>query len=188
MKKRNSKEASRNVSAGHGRLYLANAVDVDPDTSATAKILSPVDPCPEACASCTFAKLEPSHVGSPLKDYRPETATAVMSRAFAASGSEPGCSPSVPGRRIILPATHSGSPRELQQCYLDAMTIVQRYGKPDLFITMTANPSWPEIVSNLRPGEKASNRPDLTSRIRRLLQIRIEPKTAHGTNIRDMDS
>ena len=45
------------------------------------------------------------------------------------------------------------------------MSIVQRFGKPDLFLTMTANLSWPEIVANLRPGETASNRPDLTTRV-----------------------
>ena len=73
-----------------------------------------------------------------------------------------------PGRRIILPPSFSGSPRELRQCYLDAMAIVQRFGKPDLFVTMTANPSWPEIQQNLRPGETAANRPELTSRVLRL--------------------
>ena len=30
---------------------------------------------------------------------------------------------------------------------------------------MTANPSWPEICANLRPGESAHNRPDLTTRV-----------------------
>eukprot|EP00973_Karenia_brevis_P004800 659797-Karenia_brevis.AAC.1 len=48
------------------------------------------------------------------------------------------------------------------------MAIVQRFGKPDLFVTMTANPSWPEIVSNLRPGKTAANRPDLTTRVFKL--------------------
>lgn len=48
------------------------------------------------------------------------------------------------------------------------MAIVQKSGKPDLFITMTANPSWPEIASNLRPGETGANHPDLTTRVFRL--------------------
>ena len=42
----------------------------------------------------------------------------------------------------------------MQQNYLDAMTIVKTFGKPDLFITMTANPKWPEIRDNLRAGEE----------------------------------
>ena len=49
------------------------------------------------------------------------------------------------GKQIILPATYPGSPRAMQQNYLDAMSIVKRYGKPDFFITMTANPSWREV-------------------------------------------
>ena len=39
--------------------------------------------------------------------------------------------------------------------------IVRRYGKPDYFITFTANPGWPEIADNLAPGDHAVNRPDL---------------------------
>ena len=53
----------------------------------------------------------------------------------------------------------------MQQNYLDAMSIVKRYGKPDFFITMTANPSWPEITVALRHGETAVNRPDLVARV-----------------------
>eukprot|EP00660_Eupelagonema_oceanica_P003335 gene3335-15309_t len=49
--------------------------------------------------------------------------------------------------------------------YLDAMTIVAAKGKPDYFITMTANPKWPEILANLRPGEKDEDRPDLMARV-----------------------
>jgi hypothetical protein len=32
------------------------------------------------------------------------------------------------------------------------MAIVRQYGKPDLFITMTCNPKWEEIVSMLKLG------------------------------------
>ena len=69
------------------------------------------------------------------------------------------------GVPIILPATFGGSPRALHQSYLDAMAIVARFGKPDYFITMTANPNWAEIQKNLRPGESAANRPDLVARV-----------------------
>ena len=72
------------------------------------------------------------------------------------------------GKRIILPSTYAGSPRALKQNYLDAMAIVRKTGKPDYFITMTANPSWIEVTSNLRPGEHAHDRPDLVARVFRL--------------------
>jgi hypothetical protein len=69
------------------------------------------------------------------------------------------------GKRMILPSTYAGSPRALQQNYLDAMAIVRRNGKPDFFITMTANPGWPEVTEALRPGEHAHDRPDLVARV-----------------------
>nr|CDJ83292.1 uncharacterized protein LOC100903664 [Haemonchus contortus] len=49
-------------------------------------------------------------------------------------------------RRIILPSSFPGSPRAMVQSYQDAMAIVAKYGKPDLFITFTCNPAWREIV------------------------------------------
>lgn len=53
----------------------------------------------------------------------------------------------------------------MQQNYQDAMAIVAKYGKPDLFVTYTCNPNVQEIVENLRDGERAEHRPDLVSRV-----------------------
>ncbi|XP_051157417.1 uncharacterized protein LOC127279225 [Leptopilina boulardi] len=47
-----------------------------------------------------------------------------------------------PGKMIILPSTFIGGPRCYQQCFMDAMRLVQEFGKPHLFITMTCNPKW----------------------------------------------
>ena len=47
------------------------------------------------------------------------------------------------GKRVILPSTFIGGPRFMAQLYQDAMNIVRRFGKPDLFITFTCNPTWP---------------------------------------------
>ena len=69
------------------------------------------------------------------------------------------------GTPVILPATFGGSPRALHQSYLDALALVARFGRPDYFLTMTANPNWKEIQANLRPGETAANRPDLVARV-----------------------
>ncbi|XP_074299983.1 uncharacterized protein LOC141631177 [Silene latifolia] len=69
------------------------------------------------------------------------------------------------GKRIVLPPSFLGSLRDMRRRYLNAMALVQKYGKPDLFITMTCNPNWPEIKSELQPGEQAQNRPDLVARI-----------------------
>eukprot|EP00794_Sanderia_malayensis_P017121 gene17121-biopygen14740 len=58
------------------------------------------------------------------------------------------------GQVIILPSTFSGSERSMQQNYQDAMTIVRKHGKPDIFLTFTANPNWQEILDNLLPNQK----------------------------------
>lgn len=69
------------------------------------------------------------------------------------------------GRVCILPSTFHGGPRYMQQNYQDAMAIVNRYGKPDLFITFTCNPNWPEITNELKPGQTPQDRPDLVARV-----------------------
>ena len=58
-----------------------------------------------------------------------------------------------PGRMVILPSSFQGSPRALLQNYQDAMAIIAKYGKPDLFITFTCNPKWKEVMENLHEGE-----------------------------------
>ena len=48
--------------------------------------------------------------------------------------------------------------------YQDAMAMCSEISKPHLYLTMTCNPQWKEITDNLREGEVATDRPDLTSR------------------------
>jgi hypothetical protein len=58
---------------------------------------------------------------------------------------------SVVGKRVVLPP---GDDRDMMQRFLNAMAIVQRFGKPDDFITMTCNPYWEEITQNLEPDQQ----------------------------------
>lgn len=69
------------------------------------------------------------------------------------------------GHRIILPSSFSGGPRQMYQLYQDAMAIVRHFGKPDLFVTFTCNPKWPEITRELLSHQAATDRPDLTARV-----------------------
>ena len=46
-----------------------------------------------------------------------------------------------------------------------AMAYVRRFGKPELFITVTTNPKWDEISENLSHGESAADRPDIVARV-----------------------
>ncbi|XP_058810133.1 uncharacterized protein LOC131675242 [Phymastichus coffea] len=68
------------------------------------------------------------------------------------------------GKTIILPSSFNGSHRYMQQCYQDAMAIVNETGKSDIFLTMTCNPNWSEITDNLLPGQVA-DRSDLVARV-----------------------
>ena len=69
------------------------------------------------------------------------------------------------GRRFILPSSFPGSTRNMQQHCQDALAINRYFGGGDLFVTMTANPAWPEIEGALLHGQTASDRPDLVVRV-----------------------
>ncbi|XP_054281787.1 uncharacterized protein LOC128999354 [Macrosteles quadrilineatus] len=69
------------------------------------------------------------------------------------------------GQSVILPSSFVGSPRYLSERAQDALTYVKNYGRPDLFITLTCNPKWPEILESLLPGQKATDRHDIVSRV-----------------------
>ncbi|XP_050877630.1 uncharacterized protein LOC127081419 [Lathyrus oleraceus] len=69
------------------------------------------------------------------------------------------------GKRTILPSSFIGGRRDMTQCYEDGMAIVLNGGKPDIFLTMTCNPSWSEITSELLPLQTPQDRPDLLTRI-----------------------
>src|ERR1700690_354184 len=84
------------------------------------------------------------------------------------------------GTRIILPSSHHGSSRQMYQLFQDSMAIARHCHKPDLFLTMTANPNWPEIQdalleingglndndpNNPHKHQTASDRPDIVARV-----------------------
>jgi hypothetical protein len=72
------------------------------------------------------------------------------------------------GKVVVLPSSYAGSPRAMQQNFQDAMAIVCKFGKPDLFLTFTCNPRLPEIVNNLKPNQQLQDRPDLVARVFKL--------------------
>ncbi|KAH9070485.1 hypothetical protein Ae201684P_002842 [Aphanomyces euteiches] len=91
------------------------------------------------------------------------------------------------GKRIVLPSSYTGGPRYMRQRYLDAMAIVRKYGRPDLFITVTCNPKWVEIDRELELAKEdygfkrpPSDRPDLLTRMFRLKLLAIEAMLTKG--------
>ena len=69
------------------------------------------------------------------------------------------------GKLVVLPATFTGSLRHMQEYAQDAIAYVHAYGHPDLFITFTCNPTWPEVKKELIFGQIPVDYPDLTARV-----------------------
>nr|XP_033797247.1 uncharacterized protein LOC117359137 [Geotrypetes seraphini] len=77
------------------------------------------------------------------------------------------------GALVILPSSFTGSPRHMHEYTQDAMTYVRAYGRPDLFITFTCNPTWTEIKALLINGQLPSERHDLIARIFHQKQLKL---------------
>ncbi|XP_062232985.1 uncharacterized protein LOC133930365 [Phragmites australis] len=69
------------------------------------------------------------------------------------------------GKRTVLATSFIGGPRDKRRRYMDAMALVRKYGKPDVFLTMTCNPNWDEITRELYPSQIPQDRPDLIVRV-----------------------
>nr|XP_043613380.1 uncharacterized protein LOC122585314 [Erigeron canadensis] len=71
------------------------------------------------------------------------------------------------GKRIVLPATFTGSPRYMMQNYQDAMALCWAFGNPDLFITFTANPQRLEVgkMVSLINGQPTHERSESVTRV-----------------------
>ena len=78
------------------------------------------------------------------------------------------------GRRVVLPASVTGSPRYMMLKLQDALCYVRDFGSADFFITVTCNPAWPEIIETLcalypgaRPGQhqSATDHPEIVSQV-----------------------
>ena len=123
------------------------------------------------------------------KTIRAETYAGVQEAVLQATGA-------TVGRRVVLAPSFTGGPRHYAQCFRDAMAIVRKHGRPDLFITFTCNPKWyvhcslragvvcaarwnlllslpasphrPEIKRELLPGQTVNDRPDLVARVFKL--------------------
>jgi hypothetical protein len=87
------------------------------------------------------------------------------------------------GIKKMLPASHTGSKRYMQQNFHDCMAICRVYGPPDKFTTFTCNSKWPEIVEALRfePGQRPTDRSDMVVRVfhMKLDEYRDDIKEGH---------
>ena len=69
------------------------------------------------------------------------------------------------GKLVVLSKNFPGSDRDVQCRFMDAMSLVAKYGKPYYFLTMTCNPYWLEITKLLLPGQTPQDRPDIVARV-----------------------
>ena len=75
------------------------------------------------------------------------------------------------GRVSYIPESFVGGPSDMYANYLDAMAMVLHHGAGSLFVTFTANPKWPELLTSLPFCQTASERADL---IARLFKIKLD--------------
>ena len=98
-----------------------------------------------------------------------------------------GLGPDQVGKRMILPSSFIGSPRHMFEIFQDSMAITRYNQHPDIFLTMTANPNWPEITNALLPHQNSTDRPDLVARVfelkRDYLMKEIDKKKVFGTKV-----
>ncbi|XP_074323043.1 uncharacterized protein LOC141659989 [Apium graveolens] len=78
--------------------------------------------------------------------------------------------PATKGKNVILPATHTGSQRYMNQYFKYSLAICHTIGHPSLFLTMTCNTQWPEIKRMMEyfPGVDVSDKPDIIARVFKL--------------------
>ncbi|GBM60230.1 hypothetical protein AVEN_273536-1 [Araneus ventricosus] len=76
---------------------------------------------------------------------------------------------------------NSWSPRHIQQNYQDAMAMVRKFGKPDLFLTFTCNPSRSEILNSMEGVQRPEDRHDIIVRVFNMkLKELLEDICKHG--------
>lgn len=66
---------------------------------------------------------------------------------------------------IYLPASFLGSHRWASEQIADSLAIAASEGNPMFFVTMTCNPAWPEITSQLRSGQSFADIPIVVVRV-----------------------
>lgn len=76
------------------------------------------------------------------------------------------------GTEFVLPTSFTGGPRYMKNNYLDAMAICKHFGFPNLFITFTCNPRWPEITRYIKDGKLSTN--DRSEILCRIFKMKLE--------------
>ncbi|KAL6893835.1 hypothetical protein ACP4OV_007933 [Aristida adscensionis] len=111
----------------------------------------------------TYIKIESSrldYIRHNQRDLRAELYQGLVDALHAGEGRSDKV-----GKRTVLSTSFIGGPRDMRRRYMDATALVRKYGKPDIFLTMTCNPNWDEIKREIYPGQIPQDRPDLVVRV-----------------------
>ena len=85
------------------------------------------------------------------------------------------------GKRVILPSSFTGGARYMIQNYRDAMAICKWGGYPDLFITFTCNPKWPELQRHLAQcSERVEDQSHVVARFFHMKLMQLIKTLRHG--------
>ena len=66
---------------------------------------------------------------------------------------------------VYLPSSFLGSRRWTSEQIADGLALGATFGPPSFFVTMTCNPHWPEIVSQLQPSQQYHDVPLVVCRV-----------------------
>jgi hypothetical protein len=69
------------------------------------------------------------------------------------------------GKVAILPSSFPSGDRAMQQLFQDSICLVTHFGKPDLFVTFTANLKWEKVTAALFTDQIIVDRPDIIARV-----------------------
>ncbi len=115
-----------------------------------------------------FCKMEAERLSYLLQNQRSlraENYTALRELLGDSGGPNDESEAARSGRLVVLPSTYIGGERYMRQKMHDIIATSNKMGHPDIFLTMTCNPNWPEIREALLPGQSSQNRPDPCPRV-----------------------
>ena len=76
----------------------------------------------------------------------------------------------LPGQKVVLSVLYTGGDWHISALYQNFMVIIWHFGKLTLFVIITANPKWSEIVNELASEQTAQNNPALVAIVFNLKQ------------------
>jgi len=85
-----------------------------------------------------------------------------------------------PKNESYLPSSVHGSPRHMAALAKNALILVSEFGCPHIFLTVTCNPKWPEIMPQLLNGQTAFDRQGVTAAAFKSRLDQMKMNTRHG--------